>query len=111
MNALTGSGPARTRTFLAVSVVAMLVLTGLVALLVARITDGITRTDAPRDDVSVRGIFYANRTVRQFMDIQAMRDANVLLTLNDYAGKPITTWRGVPIKIVDQLLNTETLVS
>src|ERR1019366_5940947 len=70
-------------------------------------TSGITRTDAPRDDVSVRGIFYANRTARQFMDIQAMRDANVLLTLNDYAGKPITTWRGIPIKIVDQLLHTE----
>ncbi len=74
-------------------------------------TSGITRTDAPREDVTVRGIFYCNRTVRQWMDIQAMRDRNVLLTLNDYAGKPITAWRGIPIKIVDQLLNTETLVS
>jgi hypothetical protein len=74
-------------------------------------TSGITRTDAPRDDITVRAVFYANRTVRQWMDIQAMRDRNVLLTLNDYAGKPITTYRGIPIKIVDQLLNTETLVS
>jgi len=74
-------------------------------------TSGITRTDAPRDDVTVRGIFYTNRTVRQFMDIQAMRDRNVLLTLNDYAGKPITTWRGIPIKVVDQLTNTETRVT
>ena len=61
--------------------------------------------------MTVRGIFYCNRSVRQFMDIQAMRDRNVLLTLNDYAGKPITTWRGVPIKVVDQLLGTETRVT
>ena len=74
-------------------------------------TSGITRTDAPRDDVSVRGIIYSNRTVRQWGDIQAMRDRNVLLTLNDYAGKPITTFRGIPWKVVDQLVNTETLVT
>lgn len=74
-------------------------------------TSGITVTDAPRDEPTVRAIFYCNRTVRQWMDIQAMRDRNVLLTLNDYAGKPITTWRGVPIKIVDQLLNTESTVT
>ena len=74
-------------------------------------TSGITKTDAPRDDVNVRAVFYCNRTVRQWMDIQAIRDRNVLLTLNDYAGKPITTYRGLPIKIVDQLLTTESTVS
>lgn len=74
-------------------------------------TSGITKTDAPRDDVTVRAVFYSNRTVRQWLDIQAMRNRNVLLTLNDYAGKPVDTWRGVPIKVVDQLTNTETAVS
>jgi hypothetical protein len=74
-------------------------------------TSGITKTDAPQDDFGIRGIWYCNRTLRYWMDVQAMRDRNVLLTLNDYAGKPITTFRGIPVKIVDQLLTTETTVS
>ena len=73
-------------------------------------TSGITRTDAPQDPQTVRGVYYCNRTVRQAMDTQAMRDKNVLLSLNDYAGKPTQNYRGVPIKIVDQLLNSETRV-
>ncbi len=70
-------------------------------------TSGITRTDAPMDDTGVRAVFYCNRTLRHWMDVQAMRDRNVLLQINDYAGMPVTGWRGIPIKIVDQILNTE----
>jgi hypothetical protein len=78
----------------------------------SKTTSGVTKTDAP-DDVAtgVRSVFYANRTVRHYMDIQAMRDRNVLLTINDYDGKPIDSFRGIPIKVVDQLLNTESRVT
>ncbi len=74
-------------------------------------TSGITKTDAPDDSaLGVRPVFYANRTVRYYMDIQAIRDRNVLLGPTDYAGKPIENFRGIPIKIVDQILNSESRV-
>lgn len=69
---------------------------------------GIGSTDAPRDrSVGVRAVFYVNRTGRHWMDIQSVRDRNVLLTTKDYAGAPIIGFRDVPIKIVDQIINTE----
>lgn len=73
-----------------------------------RPTSGITKTDAPHDDPTPRPVWYCNRTVRHWMDVQAMRDRNVLLRIEDYAGMPVDGYRGIPVKIVDQLLNTET---
>ncbi len=71
-------------------------------------TSGITMTDSPTDTaIGVRPVFYCNRTLRNFMDVQAIRDRNVLLDMKDYAGFPVMGYRGIPIKIVDQLLNTE----
>ena len=68
---------------------------------------GITKTDAPMGNTGKRFVWYCNRTLRHWMDVQAMRNRNVLLSLEDYAGKPTTGWRNIPIKIVDQLINTE----
>src|SRR6185369_2382427 len=71
-------------------------------------TSGIVKTDAPDDNaVGVRPVFYCNRTVRHYMDIQMIRNKNVLLSMKDYAGEPTEGYRGIPIKIVDQILNTE----
>jgi hypothetical protein len=39
-----------------------------------------------------------------------MRNRNVLLSLNDYAGKPVEGINGIPIKVSDQLLTTESRV-
>ena len=73
---------------------------------------GISKTDDPRDPgPSVRPVWYTNRTGRHWMHIQSMRNRNVLQSINDYAGRPITAWDGVPIRTVDQLLNTETQVT
>jgi hypothetical protein len=69
---------------------------------------GITETDAP--DEPAPGIipaFYANRTVRESLDIQAIRDRNVLLKPTEYAGEPILEFRGVPLRVCDTLLTTE----
>ena len=75
-------------------------------------TSGITKTDAPNDPApGIRPVFYTNRTGRHWMDVQAMRDRNVLLRLTDYAGMPADVYRGIPVKIVDQLTNSEATVS
>ena len=78
----------------------------------ARAVSGVTETDARSEQgLTVRPAIYANRTIRGFMDQQAIRDKNVLIGLKDYAGAPTDTYRGVPIRVVDQLTITETAVS
>lgn len=72
---------------------------------------GITKTDAPTDpSPGVRFDLFVNRTVRHWMDVQAMRDRNVLLQLPDYAGVVVDNYRGVPVRVSDQLINTEARV-
>lgn len=74
-------------------------------------TSGITDTDAYDDPApGLRPVFHCNRTTRHWMEVQSMRNRNVLLNINDYAGKPVANYRGIPIKIVDQILNTEARV-
>ena len=69
---------------------------------------GITKTDAPTEPTAgVRFVWYCNRTTRHWMDVQAMRDRNVLLELTEYAGVVTDTWRGLPVRVVDQIINTE----
>jgi hypothetical protein len=73
-----------------------------------RMVSGITKTDAPdKQSPPVRLKFYCDRTVRQYMDIQAIRDKNVLLSPTDYAGRPIVNFRNIPIGVHDAMLNTE----
>jgi hypothetical protein len=53
---------------------------------------------------------YCNRAVSTWLDIQALNKTNALLKIDEYEGKPRTSFRGIPIRVVDQLLNTETRV-
>jgi hypothetical protein len=55
--------------------------------------------------------FYCNRTVATWLDIQAMNKANMLLKIDEFDGKPRTSFRGIPIRVCDQVLNTETYLS
>lgn len=55
-------------------------------------------------------VIYCNRAVSAWLDIQALNKTNAWLTIDERMGKPITMFRGIPIKIVDQLLNTEARV-
>lgn len=74
-------------------------------------SSGITKTDAPNDQSpSIRPVWYCNRTVRYYMDVQGMRNRNVLLTINDAAGKPQDVFRMIPVKVSDQLLVDEARV-
>jgi hypothetical protein len=69
------------------------------------------RTDAPDGGVTMgRCAFYCNRTIRTYLDIQAVNKTNVLLRLDEWQGKVITTFRGIPVRTVDQILNTEARV-
>lgn len=73
---------------------------------------GITKVDAPdQPSPAIRPALYMNRTVSEYADIQAIRDKNVLLKPTEYAGQPIVEFRGVPMRIVDSLLNSEARVT
>ena len=77
-----------------------------------RMVSGITKTDAPdRVAPPVRLKFYCDRTSREYMDLQAIRDKNVLLRPEDYAGRPIVNFRNIAIGVVDQILDTEATIS
>ncbi len=75
---------------------------------------GITSTqtsDSPTIGGSMgRTVIYCNRTVKTFLELQAMNKTNVLLQLVQWNGMAITTARGVPVRTVDAILNTESQV-
>lgn len=58
-----------------------------------------------------RAVFYANRRTRAFLRKQVRAAAGNTLTLENYAGKRIVAFDGVPIRTVDALLNTETAIA
>ncbi len=73
---------------------------------------GITETDAPDEpSPGINPAFYCNRSVRESLDIQAIRDKNVLLQPTEYAGEPVVEFRGIPIRVSDALLNTESTLT
>lgn len=69
----------------------------------------VRKSDAPTL-TGARMSFYCNRTIATWLDIQAMNKTNMLLTIKEFDGQPRTAFRGIPIRICDQLLNTESRV-
>jgi hypothetical protein len=58
-----------------------------------------------------RTVIYCNRVIRTYLDLQAMNKTNVLLRIEEFDGKPVTTFRGIPVRTCDALLNTEAQVT
>lgn len=60
-----------------------------------------------------RQVFYMNRTVAQMLDIQreAVVKAGGGITFENVDGRVRMNFRGIPIRIVDGILNTEAVVS
>lgn len=58
-----------------------------------------------------RTVIYVNRTVRTYLELQAMNKTNVLLQLEQFNGMPVTKFRGVPVRTVDAILNNEARVT
>lgn len=55
--------------------------------------------------------FYMNRTMGTSLNLQMYNRPNMLLTLENSDGKAWSSFRGIPIRTVDQLLSTESRVS
>jgi hypothetical protein len=70
----------------------------------------VQKSDSPTPLNMGRGAFYANRAVTTWLDIQALNKQNVLLRMEEFDGKAVTSFRGIPIRTCDQLLNTEARV-
>lgn len=67
------------------------------------------RSDAPDQGGMSMGqtVIYCNRVIRTYLDIQAVNKTNVLLQIAQWHGMPITTFRQIPIRTCDAILNTE----
>lgn len=59
----------------------------------------------------VRPAFYCSRLIRSYLRRQILNKSNVLLSLDEVAGKKVLSFDGVPIRRVDKLLNTEAAVT
>lgn len=71
----------------------------------------ITEVDAPNDpSPGISPALYMNRTIRAALDVQAIRDKNVLISSKEYAGQPTEMFRDVPIRVVDALTTSEARV-
>ena len=58
-----------------------------------------------------RPAFYMNRAIRTWFDIQAINKSSLALKIDEVDGKPRTSFRGIPLKTCDAILNTETRVT
>ena len=58
-----------------------------------------------------RVVIYCNRVIRTYLDLQAMNKTNVLLQLREFNGMVVTTFRGIPVRTCDAILNTEAQVT
>lgn len=73
----------------------------------------VQETDAPNGGQVNMGrlAIYCNRTVATYLDIQALYKTNVLLKMEQWDGQPVMTFRGIPVRVCDQLLNTESTLT
>ena len=54
---------------------------------------------------------FANRQVQTYFDIMATKKTNVRLTIDEFGGKKVTHFWGVPILRCDAILNTESQIA
>lgn len=55
-------------------------------------------------------VFYMNRTLNEYLDIQSLNKASLALSVKEIEGEFWTTFRNVPIRETDALLETEARV-
>ncbi len=58
-----------------------------------------------------RAAWYMNRSVKTLLDLMAAEKANVNLTMANFAGETVTSFKGVPIRQCDALVNTESALT
>lgn len=57
-----------------------------------------------------RPAFYCNRNIATYLHLQTTNKANVNLTLESVAGRPVLMFGGIPVRREDAILNTEATV-
>jgi hypothetical protein len=89
-----------------------LLVRGLYRLPTAPVSATVVQTsDTPEVRANMgRTVIYCNRVIRTYLDLQAMNKTNVLLRIEEFNGIPITTFRGIPVRTVDQILNNEATI-
>lgn len=55
-----------------------------------------------------RAAWYMNRNVKTLLDLMAAEKTNVNLTMANFGGETVTSFKGVPVRQVDALSNSET---
>jgi len=55
--------------------------------------------------------FYCNKTIAEYLHVQAQNKSNVNLTIEKPAGEPIVNFLGVPVRVCDALTSDESAVS
>tara|TARA_R110000868_G_scaffold257134_2_gene514239 strand:- start:707 stop:1744 length:1038 start_codon:yes stop_codon:yes gene_type:complete len=68
-------------------------------------------SDAPQALSYGQPAIYCNRTVRTWLDIQALNKTNMLLQFENWHGRAVTTFRGIPVRTVDSILNNESRIT
>lgn len=58
-----------------------------------------------------QAVIYCNSTIKKYLHKRARDKSNVNLTLDNYQGKEILSFLGIPIKECDAILNTEAVIS
>ena len=67
-----------------------------------------TTSDAPTISGPMgRVAIYCNRVVSTYLDLQAMNKTNVMFDMMQFEGHTVTMFRGIPVRSVDAILNTE----
>ncbi|MES2531930.1 MAG: hypothetical protein V4636_12910 [Pseudomonadota bacterium] len=69
-------------------------------------------TGNPQSSIAIPGkqVFYCNRTVRAALHKQMLNKTNNQLTMDDWYGRKVLHFMGVPLRNSDQILNTEAQV-
>ena len=50
---------------------------------------------------------YCNSSIAEYLDKKATDKDNVMLSMKEYCGEEITHYKGIPIRVIDQILETE----
>ena len=76
----------------------------------AKLFDYLTMAYHKINRYSGRKVIYCNSTVATYLDLQAQVKTNVYLTQGQMDGEPVTTYRGIPIRVCDAIKDTEAVV-
>lgn len=68
-------------------------------------------TELPPNLGMGRPVLYCNKTIRSFLRRQITNKDNVYLTLENYSGKKVVEFDGIPIKRCDSILKTEAQIT